>query len=96
VVFILVALVGACLARSRRGRKPPQPPSAAYAGQTAYPVNPTSTYAQYGPGYYNGYGTSGGQPAYPQTNGYPAYQNGNYAPSGAYQTGQYPTNYPTR
>ena len=51
---LLVAIVAGVLARCCRRRAPEKPPFA-----VQYPVNPGSNYAQYGPAYYNGYGSSG-------------------------------------
>jgi len=59
VVVLLISLVGGALARSRRMKAAPAVGPAAYAGQTAYPVQPGSNYANYGPGYYNGFGSTG-------------------------------------
>ena len=59
VVVLLISLVGGALARSRRMKAAPAVGPAAYAGQTAYPVQPGTNYANYGPGYYNGFGSTG-------------------------------------
>ena len=59
VIVLIISLVGGALARSRRIKAASGVNPAAYAGQTAYPVQPGTNYANYGPAYYNGFGSTG-------------------------------------
>ena len=59
VIILITSIIAGALARSRRGKPAPVVSPAAYAGSTMYPIPANSNYGQYGPAYYNGYGSSG-------------------------------------
>lgn len=54
VAVLLVAVIAGVLARCCRRRVPQKPPIVAQ-----YPIRAGSNYAQYGPAYYNGVGSTG-------------------------------------
>ena len=58
-VILITSIIAGALARSRRGKPAQAVNPSAYAGQTAYPVQPGTNYANYGPAYYNGLGSTG-------------------------------------
>ncbi len=54
VAFLLVGVIAGVMARCCRRRAPQKPPMVAQ-----YPIRAGSNYAQYGPAYYNGVGSTG-------------------------------------
>lgn len=64
-VFIVVLVIGACLAHGRRAKAAMPAPGTA-AMRPGMAATPASNYGQYGPSYYNGYGSSG-PPSLPST-----------------------------